>query len=245
MTVLLSLPVIVAACGSSHSSSPPSTEPSLVSAPVPRGVAATITTQGVGTVLGAPDTATIGIGVSTTAAHAADALSRNNAIAAAVEAALSKDGVAAKDLQTSGLSLQQNWNGAGPDGYAVEDDVTAVVRNVTRAGTIIDDALAPAGDSGRLQYVNLSMSDSDPQMTAARQQAVASAKVQAQQMAAAAGLRLGALVSLTDQPQETPAPGYSAGAAASGGAAGPPVPIQAGSQQLSVTVTAVWQTVQS
>jgi uncharacterized protein YggE len=241
-TVLLSAPIVLAACGSTPHSAPTRQGQVLTAASTPAGGAATITTQGVGTVLGAPDTVRIAIGVNTTAAHAADALAHNNSIAAAVQAALQKDGVAAKDIQTSGLSLQQNWSGSVPNGYSVEDDVTAVLRDLNRAGTIVDDALAPAGDSGRLQYVNLWLSDSNPLMAAARQQAVTSAKVQAQQMAAAAGLRLGQLVSLTDQPQESPMPVYGVAASAGASASMPPVPIQPGTQQLSVTVTAVWQT---
>jgi uncharacterized protein YggE len=202
----------------------------------------TVTAQGIGTVTGQPDTLTLGIGVSTTAAHAATALSQNNVIAAAVQAALKKGGVAAANIQTTGLSLQQNWNNGTLDGYAVYDEVTATIHNLATAGTIIDAALAPAGDAGRLDEVNLSFKDTSPLMSAARAQAVRSAETQAAEMAAAAGEHLGALVSLTEvaPPPNTIAPvPVNAGGASS--ASTPPVPIQAGSQQLSVTVTGVWQ----
>jgi uncharacterized protein YggE len=207
------------------------------------GNPATITTEGTGTVTGTPDTATIGLGVSTTAPHAAQALQQNNTITKQVEDALSADGVAAKDIQTTGLSLQQNWTAGGPQGYAVYDQVTATLRSLATAGKTIDDAIAAAGDAGRLDMVNLSLGDSNPLMAAARQRAVANAKVQAQQLAAAAGEQLGALVSLNDQPQQQGS-GYAMPlVAASGANTAAPVPLQAGSQQLTVQVVGVWQVI--
>jgi uncharacterized protein YggE len=204
------------------------------------GSTATITTEGTGTVTGTPDTATIGLGVSTTAGHAAQALQQNNVLTKRVQDVLRADGVAAKDIQTTGLSLQQNWTAAGPQGYGVYDEVTATLRSLATAGKTIDDAVGAAGDAGRLEMVNLSLGDSSPLMAAARQQAVANAKVQAQQLATAAGEQLGALVSLNDQPQQQGSLPYGLqGVAASATAA--PVPLQPGSQQLSVQVVGVWQ----
>jgi uncharacterized protein YggE len=191
---------------------------------------------GEGTVEGEPDTLTVGVGVTTTAPHAAEALTQNNAIAAKVQQALRADGVATADLQTTGLSLQQAYPAV--NGYQVVDEVTATVRVLGRAGTIIDDALAAAGDSGRLDMANLSMSRPSPYLAAARQQAVIAARLDAQQLAAAAGEKLGPLVSMTDQAQQ-PVPVYPiSGAAAS--TAGPAVPVQPGTQQVTVSVTTVW-----
>jgi uncharacterized protein YggE len=178
----------------SESAGGPTTLVSSVTATAPAG---TVSAQGVGMVTGEPDTLTVGIGVSTTAPHAAPALSQNNAIAAAVQAALRKDGVAAENIQTTGLSLQQNWNTGAPDGYAVYDEVTATIHDLATAGTVIDDALAPAGDDGRLDEVNFSFNDTSPLMAAARMEAVRSAQAQAAEMAAAAGEHLGVLQSLT------------------------------------------------
>ncbi|MGH8921984.1 MAG: SIMPL domain-containing protein, partial [Actinomycetes bacterium] len=61
------------------------------------GPAGTVTATGSGIVSGAPDTLQISIGVQTEAAHATDALAQDNARAAAVDAALRHDGVAAAD----------------------------------------------------------------------------------------------------------------------------------------------------
>jgi uncharacterized protein YggE len=204
------------------------------------GSPGTITTVGTGTVTGAPDTLTIGIGVSTTAQHAAPALAQNNDLATKVQQALSRDGIDHKDIQTTGLSLQQAYRTS--DGYESFDEVTATIHNLTNAGTIIDDALAAAGDAGRLEMVNFSLSSTDPFMAAARRSAVAAAKSDAERLASAAGEHLGALVSMTDQQSPVyPQPyGVSMGAATSAPAAAQPVPVQPGSQQVTVNVTTVW-----
>jgi len=199
----------------------------------------TVTAEGVGTVSGEPDTLTVEIGVSTTGLHAADALDQNNTLAAAVQSALQAHGVAAADIATSNLSLQQNWGAHGPSGYAAEDDVTATVHHLAQAGALIDAALTPAGDAGRLDEVQFSFSNSDPLLAAARQQAVVAAREQAGQMASSAGDHIGALVSLSDTTTSASNPVVFAGNAAASASA--PVPLQAGTQQMSVDVTGVWQ----
>ena len=206
----------------------------------PGGSPGTITTVGTGTVTGAPDTLTIGIGVSTTGSHAAGALSQNNDLAGKVQQALAQDGIQTKDIQTTGLSLQEAYPPS--NGYQVFDEVTAKVHDLANAGKIIDDALTPAGDAGRLEMVDFSMSSTDPYMASARQSAVAAAKADAEQLATAAGEHLGSLISITDQ--QSPAnPVYqgfaTSGVAASGGSASP-VPVQPGSQNVTVDVTTVW-----
>ena len=201
------------------------------------GSPGTITTVGTGMVSGTPDTLTIVIGVTTTAPHAAAALDQNNTLAAKVQQALSRDGVATKDIQTAGLSLQEAYPAS--NGYQAYDNVTATVHNLGSAGSVIDDALAAAGDAGRLQMVDFSLSSTDPFMASARQSAVASAKAEAEQLAAGAGEHLGALISMTDQPSDTyPQPVYGAvGSALSSNA---PVPIQPGTQTVKFSVTTVW-----
>jgi uncharacterized protein YggE len=90
--------------------------------------------------------------------------------------------------------------------------------------------------------VNFSLSSTDPYLASARQSAVTSAKTEAEQLAAAAGEHLGALISINDQQSPTyPQPfGVAQGAAASAGSPAPAVPVQVGSQQVTVMVTTVW-----
>ena len=162
-----------------------------------------------------------------------------------MQAALAKDGVAGADIQTGELSLypqQQDGSTSTISGYQVSDVVSATLRNLGNAGNVIDDALAAAGDAGRLQGVSFSVADDSPLVSRARQQAVTLARQDAMELAAAAGVKLVGLRSLTDQTS-----GYlpyatnnQSSAAASPAAAGAPVPIQPGTQKTTVQVTAVW-----
>lgn len=109
---------------------------------------------------------------------------------------------------------------------------------------MIDDALGAAGDDGRLDMATLSLSSTNPYLASARSRAVSAARVDASELATAAGERLGSLVSITDTSQQanTPYPEFNGTAAASSSVAAP-VPIQAGTQQVTVSVTAVWSLV--
>jgi hypothetical protein len=182
---------------------------------------------------------TVSIQVSTSGPHAATALSRDNALTLAVQHALQRDGVAVKDIQTTGLSLQQTYppNAAG---YEVDDQVSATTHHLALAGAAIDDAIAAAGDAGRLNGVTFSMSDTSPLMAAARQQAVAAARADAAQLAVAAGAHVVGLRSLTEQTNQGTMRPYPQSAMAAGSASAPAVPVQPGTQQMSVVVTAVW-----
>jgi uncharacterized protein YggE len=233
----------LSACGAGTRRSAPPNATLVAAGTAATTGSSTVTAIGTGMASGEPDTLTISIAVSTTAAHAALALDQNNSLTAGVEHALTVDGVAAADQQTTSLSLQQNWGTSGPDGYAASDQITATLHNLSAAGRVIDDALAPAGDAARLYQASLSMSDTNPVMQAARQKAVQDAKAQAQQMANAAGGHLGNLISLTDATNEPSQPqvfGYNSAAGASQGTPAP-VPLQAGQQHLSIQVTGVWQ----
>ena len=75
--------------------------------------AATITVTGSGTVTGAPNTMAFQVGVQSTAGSAVAALDENNVKMAALESSLLKNGIAKKNLQTSGLNIYENTNSSG------------------------------------------------------------------------------------------------------------------------------------
>jgi uncharacterized protein YggE len=202
------------------------------------GAGSGISAVGTGRIAGTPDVLTVSVGVQTTAAHAVDALAANGARARAVIDALRANGVADKDIQTSQLSLSARYTPSDVlTGYDVADTVTAKVRDVARAGQAIDAAVAAAGDSGRLQGVSFSFGDDSALRAQARHDAVVQARAQAEQLATAAGVKLGALRSLTESSpnQSWPATFAAAGAPAAA------TPIQPGAQELTVSVTAVYE----
>ena len=204
--------------------------------------AAGITVSGTGTATGTPDTLALDLAVTTTGASVTKALDEANASAAAVQKSLSGHGVADKDLQTSGLSIQAMYDSKGQaiTGYQVAESVHAVIHGLAKAGDTITAAVAAGGNAVRVNNIGLDLGDTAPLMTQARDGAFAQAKTKAEQYAKAAGTTLGKVVSITDAAVTTsPGPQY-AYAAAGAAPAMAPVPIQAGSKDVQVTVTVVF-----
>jgi uncharacterized protein YggE len=235
-----STPTLLLAAGAAVALASCAGTPRSALAPAVRTVQPIATTSGADPAPGTPNVLTISVGVQTTAGHAVDALGQNGQKARAVIDALKGNGVADKDIQTSQLSLWPHYTSPNVlTGYDVSDTVTAKLRDVGRAGQAIDAAVAAAGDSGRLQGVSFSFDDDTGLKAQARHDAVVQARAQAQQLADAAGVKLGALRSLTETSQSTPWPVQFAGA--TGGAVpAAPTPIQAGTQNLTVEVTTVY-----
>jgi uncharacterized protein YggE len=198
-----------------------------------------ITVTATGTATGTPDTLTVQLGVQTEAKTAGAALDANNTKAAALIAALTKQGIAKKDLATSDLAIYPTYseNGTAITGYQVTNTVTATLRNVDKAGAVIDAAARAAGDAIRLNQVGFSFDDDTALRAAARADAVKQALAQAKQLASAAGVAVGPIQSITEDvvtpgPQPLPARYAAADSGAS-------MPVLAGEGQLAITVQVV------
>lgn len=198
----------------------------------------TIVVAGTGEIKGTPDTVTLSLGVQTTGPSAVEALNGNNYSATALIGTLKQRGVKAKDIQTSDLSISPNYDKDGHiTGYGVFNSVTATLHGVKAAGAVIDAAANAVGNAITFNGVQLSIGDNSSRslIAKARAGAVKQAITHARQLAAAAGVKLGAVRKIDDTGTEIPPPQYlSAGRFASDTAAA--VPIEAGSQQLSVNV---------
>jgi uncharacterized protein len=197
-----------------------------------------ITTRGVGTVTTTPDTVTLVVGVQTRSPSAKAALDDNTAKATALINMFKSRGVAAADLQTSQLSVSPTYEPASGriTGYEVTNQVTATLHDVTAAGGLIDAAGEAAGDAVRIQQLSFSIADDSASRARARADAVQQAQTHARQLADAAGVRLGRMYSMTEVPVTPPGP--------LGREAAPtpaiPVPIEPGSQKLTVMVELVY-----
>lgn len=197
-----------------------------------------ISARGVGTVSGTPDTLTVVLGVATNAPAAAAALEDNNARSAALIEVLRGSGVAEEDLRTSGLSILPSYSpdGGTVTGYEVSNRVTATLRDLAGAGALIDAAAQAAGDAVRVQEIGFSIDDDSEQRAAARADAVRRAEAQIEQMAEAAGVSPGGLLSITEIPTETGGPQPYAADAFARQEAASAVPLLPGSQDVSVVV---------
>jgi uncharacterized protein len=197
-----------------------------------------ITVTGTGNVTGTPNQLILSMGVQVTGESVGSALGDANVAVTRVTAALRAGGVAAADIQTSGLSIYPTYppNSQTPNGYSVSESLTATLNNLATAGNQITAAVHAGGNATTVNGVSLNLTDDSSLLAQARASAVADARAKAAQYAKALGEPLGPVVSITDQPVSQPSPefGAASGAAAKG------VPISPGTQQVSVSVTVVF-----
>ncbi|HEX8096323.1 SIMPL domain-containing protein [Jatrophihabitans sp.] len=201
----------------------------------------TLTTRGMGKASGTPDTLTIMIGVSTQGSSAKAALDTNNAKANALIDLLRGRGVAAKDLQTRQLSINPTYHDKSGtiSGYQVDNMVQATLHSIGSAGALLDAAAGAAGDAVRVQQIGFSIGDDSAMRAQARTQAVSQATAQAAQIAKAAGVTLGRIRSITELADAGYPISYDMRGAV-GSASAPSVPLQAGQQELTISVDIVY-----
>ena len=208
-------------------------------APAPGGTRITVT--GTGKVSGAPNELALSMGVQTNGTSGAAALRQANSAVRSITAVLRRSGVAASDIQTSGLSIYPNYSGSSgvPDGYQVSEQLTITLRRLSVAGSQISAAAHAGGNATLIDGVSLNLSDTSTLLASARARAVADAKAKAAAYARALGRPLGPVVSMSETPaaQPYPLPEFATPTASRAAAS---VPVHPGTQQLSVTVTVVF-----
>jgi uncharacterized protein YggE len=210
-----------------------------VAADVPAGTSGVVV-DGLGKVSGTPDVLRATLGVSVHGAQVSEALAKANALQRSVTGALKRDGVAAKDLQTSDVRIDQDYTNKGrPDGYRVTETLTVKLRDLAKAGAALTHAVTAGGNQALLQGVSFDLEDNAALLKGARDAAFADAKAKAERYAELSGRSLGA-VQLVTESTSPAAPQPYAFASAAGRAADSPVPLQAGSQDVSVSVTVRW-----
>jgi hypothetical protein len=201
---------------------------------------AAISVTGEATLSVAPDQAQIEAGVTSEAKTAREASEANNAAMGKVLLALKAAGIDQKDIQTSRLSLQPESapnRTPGPNGivgYRASNHVTVRLHDVSKiAGTI--DMLVGAGATD-IGGINFSVSNASKLLDDARAQAVADARRKAEIYAKAAGVTLGAPLSIAEEG----APGPVTFRKMAVGMAVSPTPIAQGEETLQITVSVSW-----
>src|SRR5918992_5242393 len=158
----------------------------------------TISVTGEGSIKAANDTARLGFGVEGRGATRPVALRRSSANLRSVLAALRGLGVADRDLRTRGVSVarRRDRHGRKLPGYIARGGVTAVVRDVTQTGAVVDAAVA----AGAASVDGPSFFIDDPQAVLRRALVAAfrDARSKAAALAAEAGLTLGQIISIRE-----------------------------------------------
>jgi uncharacterized protein YggE len=215
--------------------------PAAAQTPIPT-VPAQITITGQGDIAAAPDMATLSLGVTTTAKTAREAMAENSSQLNAVLETLKSAGVEARDLQTSGLSLQPVWAGKslssganGIEGYTAANQLSVRVRDLASLGATLDAAIGDGVNT--LNGVQFGITTPAPLLDQARQAAFADARHRADIFAAAAGVTLGPVMTISESSGYSPQPQFARASMSS-------TPVESGELSLSASVTVTWQIVQ-
>ena len=202
-----------------------------------------IEVTGQGHVEVAPDFARLTLGVTTTGKDASEALAANAKSVNALVALIKAEGVGAKDIQTSDLSISPIMNNprSGAEeqrrivGYTVSNTVTLTARDIGKLGALVDKAV----DSGANAIYGVACGENDPDalLDAARPKAMEDARRKAEIFAKASGAKIGRLLWLTEDTGAGSMPTPRMYAARMADAA-PPTPVEPGQNRLTVSVTA-------
>jgi len=207
--------------------------------PLPR-----ILVTGQGSVDVAPDMAVLMLTVTREAETARTALDANSTAMQEVFSAMKAEGIEARDLQTSGFSIQPRYSYPSPKssanreppeitGYTVRNSLVVRVRDITMVGTILDRSVTLGVNEGG----NMTLTNADPSaaIKQARIKAVKDAMDKAKTLADAAGVRAGKLLEISEQ-SFNPRPMPMARAEMSLARSADAVPVATGENTYRVTV---------
>lgn len=192
----------------------------------------------------APSTASVVISVTTRASTAAAAASANASKLATTITAIRATGVPAADIVTMGYNVGQNWDytqsGRQPAGFIARNSVRVEVRKLDDLGRIIDAALA--GGATEVASVQFGAPTTADARRSALASAVSEARADAEAMAAAAGGRLGRVISITTGNASFPMEqDYAVRELAEGNAPSPMTNISPRDLTINATVTVRWE----
>ncbi|HEY8003848.1 MAG TPA: SIMPL domain-containing protein [Phenylobacterium sp.] len=171
--------------------------------------ATTLNLAAYGEARAAPDMATISLGVTTEGATAAEAMAANARQIGQVLSALKSAGIAARDIQTSGLNLNAQYayaQGQPPrlTGYQAANQLSVTVHDLSRLGATVD-ATVNAG-ANQVNGISFGLNDPTAAENAARLAAVKALAAKADLYARATGYRVSRLVSLSEGGGYAPPP---------------------------------------
>jgi uncharacterized protein YggE len=172
-----------------------------------------LTVTGDGRVSAQPDMAMVSLGVQSVGETADGALRDNSAVMQRIFGTLSEAGIAARDIQTGGLSLYPQFasydrtsEGEAPTiiGYVASNSVNIRVTALDGLGAVLD-SLGAAGVN-QINGITFGLQNPEPVLDEARKAAVADARRKADLFATAAGVALGNVVTITEFGTGAPGP---------------------------------------
>jgi uncharacterized protein YggE len=200
----------------------------------------TLTVQGSGKVTVVPDVARVYLGVTLTKPTVKEARDAAAAAMTNVIGAIKGLGIVDADIQTTGLSLSARYANNSSTrivGYVISEQVQVTVRDLDKAGDVVDAATAKGATD--VNGISFELADPAKALDDARAAAITAARTSGLAMANAAHVTLGAVVSISDA--SAPTPIYYGAAAGAAPAADLRTPVQPGTQDVSAVVTVVFE----
>lgn len=200
-----------------------------------------ITLTGVGTAMVTPDAVRLMASVTAVAKTNKEALGSASKAASAVRSALKAEGVGAKDIKTSSLTVYPEYSysqerGSELIGYRATQSFNVVIRKAENAGAVVEAVVDAGGDYVQINGVSPFLLNGAAATEKAREAAVADAKARANSYTKFLGVTLGSVIFLT----EVSAPVYNFPEFGAAKAAADATEIDLGETEVTVTITVRW-----
>lgn len=205
----------------------------------------TISVNGTTQIILTPDIAFISIGVHSEAQDAQEAMASNNQQSQTVIDALLAAGVDMKDIQTVNFSIyhQEKYSPTGEvqeKVFAVDNTVYVKIRDLDGLGSLLDTVIQAGANT--VYGISFDVEDKQAAIAQGREAALEDARMQAEQLAEAAGVSLGAVYSISTYSNAPIPMAYDVRGMGGGAAeAMASVPISPGQLTLTVDVSVVYE----
>ncbi|KAF1015943.1 MAG: 26 kDa periplasmic immunogenic protein [Stenotrophomonas maltophilia] len=234
--LLLALSLVLGASMSAHADTP-----TAAIAPV-QGTLLNISANAEATRV--PDVASLSAGVVTQAADGNSAMRQNAQQMDKVLAAVKAAGIAERDVQTSGISLNPQYRYAENEapkitGYQASNNVSVKVRDITKLGKVLD-ALAAQG-ANQINGPSFEIDKPEPVYDEARLAALKKAQERAQTYAKSLGLQVRRIVSISENSNGGFRPMPMMRAMAASAAMDKATPVAPGESTVSVNLDVVFE----
>lgn len=205
--------------------------------------------DGNGKAIATPDVVILILGVESQQKTVAQAQKETSDAMDKVIQVLKNNGIAVKDIQTREYNIQQitQWDDKQNlnivIGYRVSNMVEVKLRDISKAGNVIDNVSTAGGDLTRIDGINFSVDDPAPLYKIAREKAIKAAMDKAGQMAQVSGVKLGKVLSMSESTYNVPVVRntYLLKSVVNEGAASAPTSISGGELEFQATVQIVYE----
>lgn len=204
----------------------------------------TINVSGTGTVNASPDIAYITLGVVVENKDAKVAQQDNAKAMDKIVDTIKGTGIKSEDIKTVNYSISPKYDynkdtgESKINGYSVSNSVQVTVRDITKAGSIID--IGANSGVNITSNISFGISDYDKYYSQALKKAIDGAKLKAETMAGSFSIKLGTPVTINENGGYNPTPIYN-GYSVKADAAMASTPIQAGTMEISANVSLVYE----